>query len=391
MPFVAIARFILLIALSTLLAVGCASNPDNGDSTRTKADYKKSRETRPLEIPPDLTEPGKDSSLEIPDLVTGADGSAKYSDYASGRSKETPNPNLVGTEVLPELDSVRVQRQGQTYWLELDGDPTQVWNRLQQFWHENGILLQIDDPTIGIMETAWVENRADIPQGAVRKFLGKAFDSFYSASTRDKFRIRLEKGVGDAEGKTELYLTHRGLEETIEGGDFTSKGAVWHSRPTDKELELELLKRIMIFVGAKQEQAEQRVQQSGDEPQPPKAELLLTQDGEVSVAVQEPFPRAWRETGLALDRGGFLVEDRDRSKGSYFVRYRDPEGKEEKKGFWASLAFWSNDDEEKKDQYEVFLKPTDANTIIVILGKDGKQDNGDTARRILTLLQEELK
>jgi outer membrane protein assembly factor BamC len=127
----------------------------------------------------------------------------------------------------------------------------------------------------------------------------------------------------------------------------------------------------------------------------------LERDGGGSVLrLQEQFSRAWRRTGLALDRVGFTVEDRDRSRGLYFVRYVDPEsdlrGKEEK-GFFSKLAFWSSDDDKRdqsRDGYLVSLiggRDGDENTQVVVLNKDGERDGSPTADRILSLLHEQLR
>src|SRR2546426_1103007 len=57
----------------------------------------------------------------------------------------------------------------------------------------------------------------------------------------------------------------------------------------------------------------------------PRARLVTANDNTSRLLVADPFDRAWRRVGLALDRVGFTVEDRDRSKGTYFVRYIDPQ------------------------------------------------------------------
>ena len=50
---------------------------------------------------------------------------------------------------------------------------------------------------------------------------------------------------------------------------------------------------------------------------------LVREDGgtQAALALDVGFSQAWRRTGLAIDRAGFTVEDRDRSRGLFFVRY----------------------------------------------------------------------
>ena len=93
---------------------------------------------------------------------------------------------------------------------------------------------------------------------------------------------------------------------------------------------------------------------------------------------------------MALDRIGFAVEDRNREKGIYFVRYNDPLADDDKKGWFSSLAFWSSDKKESK-QYQIALIAQGAQTQIIVNDNDGKRENSSTAKRILTLLEEQLR
>jgi outer membrane protein assembly factor BamC len=113
-----------------------------------------------------------------------------------------------------------------------------------------------------------------------------------------------------------------------------------------------------------------------------------------AIALSEPFDRAWRRVGLVLDRVGFTVEDRDRSKGFYFVRYVDPEDDAVGKtndSFLAKLMFWRDAPDPKAGQYRVFVQGRDEASEVQVLNKEGSPDNSDTAKRILSLLQQQLK
>ena len=99
-----------------------------------------------------------------------------------------------------------------------------------------------------------------------------------------------------------------------------------------------------------------------------------------------------RRTGLALDRVGFTVEDRDRSRGLYFVRYVDPDqdlGNRE--GFLSKLKFWDDDEKPEKTEYLISLIGGERTTQVIVLDKDGERDASPTATRILALLHEQLK
>jgi len=113
-----------------------------------------------------------------------------------------------------------------------------------------------------------------------------------------------------------------------------------------------------------------------------------------TLSLEDQFDRAWRRVGLALDRVGFTVEDRDRSQGLYYVRYIDPQldnKTAEKPGLLSRLKFWG-DDKPKLDQFRIQVKDDTKNGCnVAVLAKDGKQEASETAGRILTLLYDQLK
>ena len=123
--------------------------------------------------------------------------------------------------------------------------------------------------------------------------------------------------------------------------------------------------------------------------------MARSDDGAGTLEVLERFDRAWRRVGLALDRVGFTVEDRDRAKGIYFVRYVDPEAANSKKetGFLSKLNFWSSKDKvaDSKVQYRIFVEQTGNATNVQVLSNEGGVDKSETAKKILALLYEQLQ
>jgi len=372
----------LLLAL--LFVGGCSSTQDYFEG---KVDYKSagaSATLPPLEIPPDLTTPARDNRYAVPE--TGS-SSATYSGYQAGRR----DPRLKGSTVLPEFDRMRVERAGTQRWLVVQEAPEKLWPQVREFWMENGFLLKIELPEAGVMETDWAENRAKIPQGVIRNFLGRALDQLYSSSERDKFRTRLDR-TPDGKG-TEIYLSHRGMQEVYSNvrGDTqsgTSGQTTWMPREPDPELEAEFLRRLMVRLGAQDQQARQLAGAAGV-PQF-RAELTKGISGVEALQVLEPFDRAWRRVGLALDRVGFTVEDRDRQKGLYFVRYADPEAEmTAKEGLFSRL--FSSSEKVKAEQFRVQVKQAGTDSQVNVLNKGGEADTSKTAQRILSLLHEQLK
>ena len=181
-------RKLLWILLPAVMLAGCEmSLPES-----KKVDYKAAAvKLPPLEIPPDLTQPTHDDRYAVPDVATSK-GTATYSAYAGERGAARTS---TATEVLPSVAKMHIERSGTQRWLVVQGTPEQLWPVIKEFWQEMGLLINVEMPEEGIMETEWAENRAKLPQDFIRKTLGKVFDSLYSTSERDKYRTRLEKGT----------------------------------------------------------------------------------------------------------------------------------------------------------------------------------------------------
>ncbi|MDD3325760.1 MAG: outer membrane protein assembly factor BamC [Zoogloea sp.] len=360
-----------------------------------KIDYKSAAATAALpslEVPPDLTTPTADSRYSVPDVSPR--GSATFSAYSAERGGQpavAAGPAAAKpVAVVPQsADKMRVERSGSQRWLVVQGSAEKLWPQMREFWQENGFILNVDRPEIGVMETDWAENRAKINNDVIRRTLGKVLDSLYSTPERDKFRTRVETGA--EAGQVEIYISHRGMMEIYP--DEAKNRTIWQPRPADPELEAEFLQRLMIHLGADEVRAKAQMAVQ------PKAEKARLQGGSGSVSelqLEEGFDRSWRRVGLALDRVGFTVEDRDRSQGLYYVRYVDPEAdvrKKDDEGILSKLAFWrsSKPAVQAGSQYRIYLKGADSATSVQVLTREGGVDTSESARKILGLLHQELK
>ncbi|WP_374264807.1 outer membrane protein assembly factor BamC [Zoogloea sp.] len=361
-----------------------------------KIDYKSASSTakRPsLEVPPDLTVPTADDRYSVPDV--SPKGVATYSAYSAERAAQgavtsgAPSAQPA-TSVAPQtIDKMRVERAGSQRWLVVPGTADKLWPQVREFWQENGFILNVDQPEIGVMETDWAENRAKINDDILRRTLGKVIDGLYSTPERDKYRTRLEAGTEP--GTVEIYISHRGMMEIYpnEAKDRT----IWQPRAADPELEAEFLQRLMVRLGADETRAKAQI---AVEPKLEKASLQKSDGGSSMLQVQEGFDRAWRRVGLALDRVGFTVEDRDRTQGLYYVRYVDPEidvKSKKDEGILSKLAFWRSDKPQvpSGSQYRIYVKGADAASTVQVLTREGGVDTSESARKILGLLHQQLK
>lgn len=345
------------------------------DRTR---DYKKAESSRPLEVPPDLTTTPTTDALVVPTTSTTLSG------YESAR--KTFSEKGSGT-VLPDQDALSFEREQDRAWLVVQGDPEQVWPEAREFWLENGFYIMEEDPVTGVLETDWKENRESIPKDPIRGLVSRVIPNAYSAAYRDRYRMRLERG--EKPGTTEIFISHQGVEEIVT--DASDEGVMkWGPRPKDPGLESIMLKRMMVFLGVQPERVEQMI----TEPKKPavaRAELIQQESGQAVLVLHEGYSRAWRNLGIVLDRIDFAVEDRDRQQGIYYVRYNDPAQGHNDKGLLSKLAFWSSDDEQVVERYQIKLSDDGADSRVVVLNEQGEPETSVTGVRILTLLYEELK
>jgi outer membrane protein assembly factor BamC len=377
-------RFLPFLLLPVLAACGATKSLEGVLPDQT-LEYKRQREAAEnLELPPDLAGATFDDALDIPS------GSATFSDYSEGRAARRQIAS--SGDVLPEVAGVTLERSGDKRWLEVSAPPQSVWPKLVAFWREQGILLLEQDPAVGVMKTDWLENRAEVRNDFVTRQLRKVVDGLYATSTRDQYRVRVD--AGRERDSTEVFLTHRAMEERLVR-NTVGEGAttVWEPAPSDPDKEAAMLRRLMLFLGVSDRSAERMLASGGSTAIGAGAGARLVQSaGGSELVIPAEFRQAWRQTGLALDRTGFAVEDRDRTEGVFYVRYDDPNrdtGK--KKGIASRLAFWKDDSIDRVQQYRVKLIGGTDETRVTVLDSNGQRDTSATGERILSLLHEQLR
>jgi outer membrane protein assembly factor BamC len=374
-----LSSLVLAVAAAGLTLAGCSSIENF--AAGEKVDYRSGSSKAPsLDVPPDLTQLAKDSRYQ------SQGGSVSAATFQTGTS--TAAPAATATKVaVRSIGDVRIERLGNQRWLSTPLTPEQLWPQLQAFWKENGFTLTTDLALAGVMETDWAENRAKLPNDFVRNTIGKIFDGLYSTGERDRFRTRVERGPNNT---TEVYISHRGLIEVYRGQLKDSTG--WEARPADPQLEAEFLSRLLVKLGVQEEQAKTVVASASAPNAAPARARVLEGQPEAALQMDDSFDRAWRRVGLALDRSGFTVEDRDRGQGLYFVRYVDPAfaGKDEP-GFFAKLFSGDKLENTGPARYRVAVRSDGPSSTISVLNAQGAPESGPAGKRIVALLVEELK
>ena len=330
----------------SLLSIALGLSACTTTFQETKIDYKSAGKNQApsLEVPPDLTQLSQDSRYTVPGGVVSAAAMQANAQAA----KPTDNNTAAN-----KIGDVRIERDGAEHWLVVDRGADKLWEPTRDFWLENGFIYAMEDRQLGILETDWAENRAKLPQDIIRRSLGKVFDSLYSTSER-------------------------------------KDNTIWQPRPRDPELETEFLRRIMVKLGVSEEQASAVAKADRSAATTSTSARMDTVNGVPTLQLEEGFERAWRRVGVALDRTGFTVEDRDRSRGLYYVRYVDPNAKQESKGFFSKI-FSQGKEAAAPQKYQIQVKGDGNKSQVSVLNEQGQPDSSANGQRIVRIITDDLK
>jgi outer membrane protein assembly factor BamC len=349
-----------LMLIGAIASTGCSTVGNLLDND-AGIDYKSSKTAQKLEVPPDLTQ------LRANDR------------YSSARAATAANPVVASNNaVLPSNSKVRMERLGNARFLVVDAPAEQVFPIVVNFWKDSGFTLAIESPQTGLIETDWAENRAKAPASGVRKALGGIFDGLFDSGERDQYRTRMER-VGNT---TEIYLSHKGTKEVASGvaNDPQFKNI---RRDGSIELEADFLRRLMLRFGAS-ETTVTAATAVGITAVPDRARMVAGKD---ALEMDDSYDAAWRRVGLALDRSGFTIDDRNFSTGEYFIRYaRDLNNGDT--GFFSKL--FASDKQSASKKLKLVLQK-DAKPTLTVQTETGGAADADITKRLLAVMRDELK
>jgi len=360
-------KAVILLLSIFLILVSCSTSNE-------KAVYETVIIEKPLIVPPDIALPKQNSELIVPEI---APQSATYKIYSQEKSSNNSSDDLLKVRT----SGIRLVRDGAIRWLEIDAQPKDIWNKAIEFLEQTGFQIKVKEPKLGIIETNWQENSANIPTNWFSKLVKK----LYSTGLLDKYRIRLERNNENT--KTLLFLTHQGVQQKEIHDDGFTSDTVWEPRDSDPELEFEMLQRFLVFLGNDKKEIEEVFTATVEQ----KRTKLVTTDGKVNLLiVTEIFSRTWRRTGLAIDRLGFAVEDRNRSAGIYYIKvskaFIDTEKKDE--SFFSNLF---SKEQQEITQFIISLEDKQNEIHIRVLTRQGDENKSPLQKRILEELDKLLK
>lgn len=392
-----------------------------------ETDYKgASKRTQPLEVPPDLTQLQKDSRY----LPQGGVVAASDLNKPAGSAPAQPGaaPALAPAPATPEValaaaGNLHLERNGDQRWLSTTDAPENVLPKVRTYWQSQGFVIKTDEPKSGILETDWKESKNKLPATGITGVLSNLLDSFSDSGLRDRYRTRLERRT---DGGTEIYVTHFGAVEQATGTNTSVQTAdvQWMPRASDPGLEAAQLSKMMLSLAGLGDTNVAVPPKSGftfhfgeddtpasapatgngrvipsaatsrpiDNGGSARARVVAGQPG-ATMQVEDNFDRSWRRIGLALDHGGFTVEDRDRAQGLYYVRYVDAkEAAKDEPGFFSKFTSWfGKSGPSPVGKYRIQIKAPGDSATVTVLNDQGQPDNSANAQRIVALLVDELK
>ena len=370
-----LSSIMVLLAAVALAACGKNERPEYQG-----ADYYKS-----LELPPDLTLDKSTAEMAIPEPTVSA-----LEDFQS-RHK-------LNKAVAPEFKGIRLKQDGSMYFLEVDAAPDTVWPKLEAFWENEGIRLDQNRPMLGFMQTGWTK-QMQIREDA--SYLIKLFSKL-EPDLRDKFRMRVEPAADRT--KTHIFVAHYGIEVFVESSGDDQGATVWRGRPSDVELEREILSRLTLFAGLSENQAESLLLEykpmqsyvtfkesfKSDDIDPP-AEGGLDRSKVAVLSMRGSMDFVWYRTIRALDR--MQMEDISLNKKKGRISFTVPaldeksarEADDEGGSNWFTDLFkgdFSETEKRKAEQFVLVLAEQPGYVDFTLLDTRGEEATSATASQV---------
>ncbi|MDH3536999.1 MAG: outer membrane protein assembly factor BamC, partial [Gammaproteobacteria bacterium] len=274
------AALLILAALIT----GCQSGIDQR--------YLEATLEKPLELPPDLIEVDAQSRFELPAGISGDD--------VNVRDK---------IPVLANVDSIRLEGGADLYWLSVEEPIDNLYQKVKDFWASEGYRLSVDEPVIGVMQTEWIFRKQGTKEDS-EGWLSKLFGNDDLSASQDQFRTRIERGEG---GRNRIYIAHRGTEYVyvFEGKNesvtpLAEDDNRWRFRQPEPELEVDMLSRLMIYLGLQRAQVKQQL--AGVKLFKPRAFMQIdVEENSPYLILKDPYQIAWNRIYHELERLGFDI------------------------------------------------------------------------------------
>lgn len=315
-------KFLMLLILSGLLA-GCGMFGKDGTFRDREDDYLKARIYEPLEVPEGLSDESINDLYQVPHIDENQQVPDEF---------DVPRPlPLVSGEFE---NMVKIQSLGEERWILVRLLPGQVWPRMKDYLVGQRIGLEVEDGSQGLMETPWVRRPED--------------------PYKEKYRFTIRQGVQRNTSEVHIVQAQRLLEDEA--------AFEWPTQSDSLQREGEMMEAFARFLASSADvnASVSLVAQGIDTSR--RMYIVTGEDAHISVNLS--FDRAWASVAYALKKGAFILNDEDRSAGTYYVTFND-DAEAEEDGAWDKfIGVFSSGDEEVEAhggdyQYEIRVQPAE--------------------------------
>ena len=269
---------------------------------------------------------------------------------------------------------------------------------MRKFWTDIGFVLAVEQPTLGIMETDWAENRAEMPSDVLRRHDRQVPRRLLHDATSATSSARASSAApspAPSRSTFRIAAWSRCRRRKIDNRRRPrSRG---RCMPPDPGLEAEMLDAADDAVRRARAQTAARGRRRPRPAPPPDPSARASRrkpTAPIKLVVDDGFDRAWRRVGLALDRAGFTVVDRDRSqrhRTSFAMPIRTPTCAKKDKGWLDKLMFWKPDEKECPSSTGSWSRRPRSAVSSACRTRTARPTRRATGEKILALLQDQLK
>jgi len=280
-----------------------------------KINYYSDKTVSSLDIPPDLTTPSSQKAFKLSEYVDNV----QEDTISFNKKKAAIQEKEELANILKTPSNIKVKKSGKRRWLIVDKKPDVVWDLSKIFLKSHGFSIKKINKKIGLIETDFLENRAEIPDeslGMIRSFISSKLGA-YVLPTVDKYRVRLEPMNNGK--KTALYLSLSSMEEVVTNSGSKDENTIWQARPKDQSLETTMLYEFMVFLGGDEAKARDQIVKAKEQE---KIAVSLAQGvgGYAKLVFKMNRYDTWSNMGWALDQLDIDIEDTDIKEGSFYIK-----------------------------------------------------------------------
>ena len=311
--------------------------------------YLEAQAVSQMEIPETLDSYTLDQLYVIPEQIV----------TIAAPFEEIPMPKPIETR---RREGVIIQSLATNRWILIDATPGQVWPLVRDYWTELQIILDFENPTNGIMETAWVE--VDNAQ-----------------EKRHKYRVAIEPGLHS--GYSEIYIVHMENLRT----EPIPLVLNWPQYSDSEDLEREIMSSISQYLADRYDffQACTACFLAGSIQAESKANIVENESGEQVLELKIDYDRAWVQIREALETAEILIVDSNRDQNFFNVRFSGLTEEGNDPGFIRRIFGGDNEDAEVEEQdFSVRLLEND-DVINVIT--EALETSGEANQLTVELLQ----